>query len=150
MAKDETFDIGSLVGAAGQVAGGLYNLFRNKDAEDRRQVEQTKKLTDIAEAANYRAAEHTYDLNIKTANQLAMPWQVEKMKEAGLNPGLYYGSGGGGGATTGNASQAGVGTGSAANAAATEANKLEIGMQLAQVGLIQAQTEKTKAEAQKT
>lgn len=147
--QKKSFDVGGLLGGIGQAAGAIYGLFQNKDAQDRRQVEQQKKLTQIAEDANYRAAEHSYDLNIKTANELAMPWQVEKMKEAGINPALAYGMSGGGGVTTGSASQAGVGAGAAANAAATEANKLQMGMQLAQVGLMQAQTEKTKAEAEK-
>ena len=68
--------------------------------------------------------------------------QVEHMKNAGLNVGLMYGGSGGGGATTG--SQGG-GSASAGNAPVMDLGQNL--MQGAQLELIKAQTEKTKAEA---
>lgn len=70
--------------------------------------------------------------------------QMEQMKKAGLSPGLMYGLGGGGGTTTG-ADATGVG-----QPGAREQNDI-LGMQLiqAQRALLEAQTQKTTAEAEK-
>lgn len=69
--------------------------------------------------------------------------QVKHMKNAGLNVGLMYGGSGGGGATTG--SQGG------GSATGGNAPVMELGqnlMQGAQLELIKAQAEKTRAEAE--
>lgn len=142
------FNIGAAAGAILPAGAAIYNAFRNKDADDRRQVEQQKKLTEIQSEANRDAARYSSDLQYDMWKKTNYGAQKEQMLEAGLNPAMMYGMGGGGGTTTGSANQSGVGGGQAASAAATEANKLAMGMQLAQVGLLTAQAEKTKAETE--
>ena len=131
---------------AAPLAGIVYNAFQDKDAQDKRQIRQQQKLTDMQARANQDAATYTSQLQYDMWKKTNYSAQVGEMEKAGLNPALMYGMGGGGGGTTGSASQSGTGGGQAANAAATEQNKLAMGMQLAQAGLIAAQTEKTKAE----
>lgn len=140
-----SFGIGDGMGIVG-MGMGLYNAFRNKDGDDARQIRQQQKLTDMQAAANEAAAGRNYQRQLDFWNATNYEAQVKHMENAGLNKALMYGMGGGGGATTGSQAEAGVSGGQAATAAATEQNKLAMGMQLAQMGLMTAQAEKTKAE----
>jgi uncharacterized protein (DUF3084 family) len=75
------------------------------------------------------------------------PAQVEMLKEAGLNPGLIYGSAGAGGSTS-----AGSGGSAASGSAAAPMDigaALQMALLPAQKKLLEAQAEKTKAEAEK-
>lgn len=74
--------------------------------------------------------------------------QMEQLKKAGLNPGLIYGMGGAGGATTGPGGSPAV-SGGQAPYVDTTGMGIQLGIAAAQMGLIKAQTEKTKAEATK-
>lgn len=140
------FGIGDGIGIVG-TGLGIYNAFRNKDSDDRRHIRQQQKLTDMQAEANENAAERSQERAMEMWNATNYGAQKEHMIKAGLNPALMYGMSGGGGATTsGGGQEAGVGMGQAANAAATESNKIAMGMQLAQMGLMTAQAEKTKAE----
>lgn len=136
------FNIG---GTIAPLAGAIFGGFDERSQDDR-QIRQQKRLTEIQEAANARAAQNSQALQLDLWNKTNYGAQKEHMIEAGLNPALMYGMKGGGGATTGGAQQAGVSGGQAANAAATTQNKLAMGMQIAQSALLAAQTEKTKAE----
>lgn len=140
-----SFGIGDGLGIVG-MGMGVYNAFRNKDGDDRRQINQQQKLTDMQSKANEEAARRSQELQYDLWKKTGVVGQKEEMLKAGINPATMFGMSGGGGVTTGSASESGVGGGQAANAAATEANKIGMGMQLAQMGLMQAQAEKTKAE----
>lgn len=131
------------------MGAGIYNMFRNKDADDRRQIEQQQKLTNMQADANEAAADRNQQRALEMWNATNFGAQKEHMIKAGLNPAMMYGMKGGGGVTTGSPNESGVGQGQAANAAATESNKIAMGMQLAQMGLMTAQAEKTKAETKK-
>lgn len=74
---------------------------------------------------------------------------MEHMKDAGLNPALMYGQGGGGGTTTGAGSATNVTGGQASQAHQTQQANQQMGMMLAQLRLIEAQTNKTNVEAEK-
>lgn len=137
----------STAAAAGSgIVGGLMNqLFAGSN--DRRQIRQQQKLTDMQVTANKQMADYEQELGLKMWKDTNYPAQVEMMKAAGLNPAAVLSNGGGGSGATG-ASAAGVAGGQAANAAQTQANQNELGLQMAQMQLMQAQTEKTKAEAE--
>lgn len=121
--------------------------------EDKRQIKQTKKLMGMEERASKRMAgfnsELAYEMWLKT-NYAA---QREQMEKAGLNPGLMYGGTGAGGTTTGAGTGQGPKAGSAtggtplAQSMGIEMNKR---MQTAQIANIEANTEKTKVDTQKT
>lgn len=140
--------IGPIVGGALQAGAAIYGMTRDKNADDDRQIEQQRRLTEIQKDANKEAMENSAAQQMKFWNDTNYGAQVKHMEAAGLNPALMYGMSGGGGATTGGASQQGVSGGQAASAAATEQNKLAMGMQLAQQGLMIAQAEKTRAETE--
>lgn len=130
---------------------GIYNAFRNKDADDKRQIKQQQKLTDMQAKANEDAANRSQERALDMWNKTNYGAQKAHMEAAGLNPALMYGMSGGGGATTSGAgSEQGVGSGQAANAAQTAQVDGQLGMQVGQAALIAAQVEATKAQAQKT
>lgn len=139
------FNIGAAIGPAVGAGMGIYNLF-NRDAEDRRQIKQQQKLTDMQAEANRKAAEQTQALQLDMWKKTNYGAQKEEMVKAGINPATMLGMGGGGGTTAGSASVSGVSSGQASGSAATEANKMAMGMQLAQIGLMTAQAKKTQAE----
>lgn len=139
--------LGGLIPAA---AGAVYGLFRNKDAEDQRQIKQQQKLTDMGVEAGETMANINYGLQKKMWDETNYEAQIEHMKKAGLNPALAYGQGGGGGTTAGSASGSVAATGQAANSAATEQAGIAakgMGLQLAsQLALQQAQKENIEAD----
>lgn len=131
-------------------AGAVYGLLQNKDQQDRRQINQQKKLTEIGVGAGKEMADYNQELQYDMWNKTNYEAQVKHLNDAGLNPALLYGGGGGGGATTGGASGSVAATGSAANAAQTEqAGNTTVGMGLqmaSQLALQKAQKENIEAD----
>lgn len=128
--------ISAAVGAGMGIASGVATSISRRKAE-KRQHEREKEL-------RQKDKEDQYEMFNKTHH----PKQVEKMKEAGLNPALMYGMGGGQGGTIG---QVGGGAGQA------QGTEYDIGAQAVQLSLMKAQkenieadTEKKKVEAEKT
>lgn len=124
------------------------------DINDKRQISQQEKLTQMQLAAQKEGAKYMSDLSFK--NQLNM-WnatnyeaQMKHIKAAGLNPALIYGTSGPGGQLGAGAGSMSVSGGSASqNPGETQAMigmGLQIQQQQAQIDLIKAQTEKTQAE----
>jgi hypothetical protein len=112
---------------------------------DRRQVRQEGKMLEQQQKFDFQKMDKNLDQQLKLWEATNYPAQLAQMKKANLSPGLMYGLGGGGG-TTAAASASGVQGGKAA------AGQNEImGMQMldAQKNLMEAQTNKTKAEANK-
>lgn len=133
------------IGSAAPLIGAAYNLTIDRKEEDRRQLEQQKKLNQDQLDKNREAAKYSSDLQYEMWKKTNYGAQRAEIEDAGLNPALLYGMSGNGG-STGSASAGGVSGGQAASAAATQQNKLAMGMQLAQTALMTAQAEKTNAE----
>lgn len=115
------------------------------ELNDRRQLRQQGKLNEQQFEIDGRALARQKAADLGMIEATSYGFQKEKMKEAGLSPGLMYGGGGPGSAMTG-------GTASTNAAKAPGGGGEIMGMQLmqAQKELLQAQTEKTKAETTKT
>lgn len=132
-------------GLAGAGAGLLTGLVGGD--QDKKQLEQQQKLTDMSVAAQKQLYDYTF-------NQDTYGRDVKNMKAAGLNPALLYGLGGASGqtGTTGSG-----GTGTASGAADREMAKsqmaavnLEQAKVKSEISVNESMAEKYKAEAEKT
>lgn len=129
------------------IVGPALNYFFGGN-DEKKQREQQKELTkDQVEYAK-QLAEHQQGLALDTWKKTNVGAQKQAYEEAGMNPALMYGGSGGTGSMAGISTPMPTG-GQAATAAQTKANEIAMGMQIAQMGLLKAQTEKTKAEAVK-
>lgn len=136
-------DIGA--GAAGAVVGqGMGMLFGR--ANDERQLRQQAKLNKQAIESNKEMADHNQQLQFDMWNKTNYGAQKKHMEEAGLNPALMYGMGGGGGVTAGAASGSGVSGGKAADSSQTQGTNGAMGMQMAQLALLDAQKKNIDAD----
>lgn len=144
---------GAIAGAAGTVLG-----MATQKSQDKRQVKQQQKLTDIQEASNRKLMNESYglqrDMYDHTYSKNTPEAQMKNLKEAGLNPALMYGIGGQSGATAGGGG-ASVSGGSAADAASTGneiTNKAQLGLQAgmmeAQIKVLESQAKKNEADAE--
>ena len=124
---------------AGSTIGyGLNQLQADQQAQRQRELMELQMRNQ--ERLNRQGSELQYDMWKKTN----YPAQIEMLKKAGLNPALLYGKSGGQGATTG--SQSG---GSATGGSTSLAMPMDIGnlgSELANIKLIEAQIDKTNAE----
>lgn len=147
---------GAASGAAGavgsEIAYGLGELLGTNKRRREQQLEDQQKLTDIQQKANLESLKYGNELQYDLWERTNYPAQVEKLKEAGLNPALLYGSAGEGGTTGGSAGGA-VSGGQAADSAAREAagiQKLGMGLEIrkkqAEVKLAEAQAKNTEAK----
>lgn len=131
----------------GQVVNaGLGMLLQGHN--DRRQVKQAGRLGEQQLGLDKQKMDYGQKLQKEMWDATNYGAQVNHLKGAGLNSGLAYGMSGGGGVTAGS----GGGSGSVGGAQAPSGGGEMMGMQLlgAQRALIEAQTEKTKAETAKT
>lgn len=144
-AKDQDW-AGMIPGAIGAI-GGMLGI--GEARQDRRQVEQQKKLQEVQIKGSKEMGKYNQGLQMDMWNKTNYGAQMAHLKDAGLNAGLIYGMGGAGGATAGSGGGAGVSGGSAADAASSQNANTAMGMQMAQLKLMDAQAEKTKAETEK-
>lgn len=143
------FDIGQLgQDAAGGIIGqGLGMIFGGM--QDKRQLRQQEKLQSLQLQGNKSMAQFNQDLQFDLWNKTNYEAQMKHLKNAGLNPALLYGGGGGGGATTGGGGGGSVSGATATDPSAATAAGTQMGMMLANMKLMDAQAEKTKAETEK-
>lgn len=122
-----------MVGQAAGIGGGIYSAIRSRKAA-KESHERAKELQD-------RAHQQQYDMWQKTN----YPAQVEQLKKAGLNPALLYGQSGGGGVSTGAGN---VASGAQEQVYDVAGAMNQSAMTAAQLDLVKAQAEKTRAEAE--
>jgi len=128
--------------AANNVVGQVLGLVAG-GAQDRRQVEQQKKLSEVQGRENRKMADYNQNLALDMWDKTNYAAQVEQMKKAGVNVGLMYGGAGSGGSTSGAGQASGVSGASAGDPNAGTA----MGMQMAsQLALMNAQKENIEAD----
>lgn len=142
--------IPAITGAA-SIASSMLGKSRTKTLVDREQ-----KLSDIQADQNKSLALYNKKLQMDMWKETGPVGQMEQLGKAGLNPGLIYGMGGAGGQTAQAAQAAPVGRSSASDRTRVDdmmgagiAMMNQIGLMQAQKNNLDANTEKTKAEATK-
>lgn len=136
---------------AGGALGSVMGLATAK-WQDRRQIEQAKKLQEMQIAGSKEMGEFNQGLALEMWDKTNYAAQRQQMEKAGLNVGLMYGQGGPGGTTqtpTGSVSGQMAASGQGEIAAGAQLG-LDMASQKAQIDLMKAQTEKTSVEAAKT
>ncbi len=131
----EAINLGSNL--VGQATGGIMNeVFHNQ------QVRHQKDFINQQIEASNIMNRNNQTLALDTWNKTSYPAQMEKMKEAGLNPGLMYGGAGSGGTTN----FGGSSTATAGQAPkSTEVQGMGI-MQASQLALMKAQKDNIEAD----
>lgn len=138
----------SIPGASQNVLNtGMGLLLANYN--DKRQLRQQQKLTDIQLNANKEMSAYNYDQQYNMWLKTNYPAQVDQLKQAGLNPALLYGGGGSGGSTTTGSGSGGGGI-AGAMAPAGGGEILALQNMQANIDLTKALTAKANAEAKKT
>lgn len=157
----------------GGLVNGIMGLFGGNKRAEQRQYQHEKEMMALQNKYNTQAAAQSMEyaktmnrINFEQQNQMfdkQAEWhspeqQKQRLKEAGLNPGLMYGIGGEGGSSvssgggTGSEVQ-GVGNpGTQAVMMGLQAKSIEsqIALNNAQASKINAETEKTEKETEKT
>lgn len=137
--------IGAIIGAGIGLAGSI--LGRKQQNDDQRE------MMELQAKLNQQQAQYNQKLAKDMWNYTSFPNQVKKMKDAGLNPALIYGTGGQGGSTSGAGQASGVGLSDAKGmqtGIAIQGMGLELANLASQVELNKSQAEKNRAEAEKT
>ena len=149
-----TGEIGSVVGQGlGMVLGAIGGKAAAR-ANDRRQIEQQKKLQALQIQGQKEMADYNYTKQMNMWDATNYSAQKAQLEKAGLNPGLIYGMSGGGATTTGGGYSAGVGGGNAPSGGGEIQAMLGMGLQLqlmkAQKENIEADTANKEANTAKT
>lgn len=133
------------MGLIGDVANAGMGLLL-QGHNDRRQLRQHQKMGQQQLGLNLQQMQAGKDMDYDFWKKTNYGAQVDEMKKAGLGVGMMYGGSGAGGAMTGGAG------GNVNTPDAPKGGGEIMGLQLmgAQKGLMEAQTEKAKAEADKT
>lgn len=143
---NKSFDIGAIgTGVADTAIGAGLGLLLEKH-NDKRQYEQQKKLQELQSQEQRGMMDYSYNKQLQMWKDTNYSAQMEEMRKAGLNPSLMYGMSGGGATTAGS----GGGQVSGGTAPGGGGEIMGIMLQKAQLQLMAAQTEKTKAETKST
>lgn len=157
----------------GGLVNGILGLFGGSKHAEQRQYQHEKEMMALQNKYNTQAAAQSMEyaktmnrINFEQQNQMfdkQTEWnspeqQKQRLKEAGLNPGLMYGIGGEGGSSVSSGGGTGAqvqgvnNTGTQAVMMGLQAKSIEsqITLNNAQASKINAETEKTEKETEKT
>lgn len=150
MAKLSIGDVTDIAGTGAGIAGTIGSwLGIGEGRQDRRQVEQQRKLTDVQLAANEKSLEQQRKKEMQVWEDTNYSAQVEQAKKAGLSIGYLMSKGGGTSATMGGSGMS-VAGGTAADAASTQQAGTQQAMAAAQIANLEADTNLKNANANKT
>lgn len=142
----------SMISAGAGLAGSILGI-GTAGWQDRRQVRQQKKLTDVSVKAQKELNDYNQQLGIKTWKETNYAAQRDQLIKAGLNPGLMYGQAGAGGVTMAGPSN-GVPGASASGASGEWGMGIQLGLAAQQtaanIELAKAEADKARADADKT
>lgn len=134
----------TLLGMLPGAAGSLFGLAM-QGSNDRRQIRQQEKLQAMQIRGNKEMTDYQAAKELQMWKDTNLPAQMAMVKEAGLNPSLFYGGTGPGGTTGGSGS--GISGGSAPVGGGEAMMGIGLGMQVkAQTELLQAQKENIQAQ----
>lgn len=137
--SENKFNWGQAVGAGMGLAGGIIGQIGAKKREKRQMDLQIKGQKEMAEFNRQQQMKLWHDTNFDA--------QRKEMEKAGLNVGLMYEGGGAGGVTQAQAGDVSAPQGQSEQLPMQGAGiGMAMGMQLAQIDLLKAQAEKTRAE----
>lgn len=129
------------------IGAGLGML--NQGAQDKRYLRNAEKLQDLQIKGGKEMADYNKANQLDIWNKTNYEAQKEHIKGAGLNAALMYGQGGAGGATTGSGGGAMPSGGTPQGGDAGAMGLMQMSQMAAQTKLLNAQAEKTTAEAEK-
>lgn len=144
---DQLIDTG--MGAAGNAVSGALGAVMGLALEkhnDKRQINQQKKLQNLQIQGQQQMADYNLQNQLKLWHETNYGAQMKEIQEAGLNPALLYGQGGGGGVS----SAASTGNVSGTNAPSGGQEALGLMMENMQLQLVKAQKENIEANTNKT
>ena len=129
------------------LGSGLIGML-GQNRRERRAMENQETLMGIQSRNQMRLNQQGADLQYDMWKKTNYPAQVEMLKEAGLNPGLIYGSAGAGG-TTGSQSGGSAQSGNAPSPQPIDIQSaLNVAMSKAQIEVAKSQANKNDAEAE--
>lgn len=135
------------LGLAGNVANtAIGAIFGQAFAgyNDRRQIRQQQKLTDMQLQADQRMGDFNRMQQMKMWEDTNYKAQMDQLEKAGLNPAMIYGMGGGGGSTA----QSSPGQVHGANAPSGGGEMTQMAQTMTQMGLMRAQIENINADTE--
>lgn len=157
MAKKNLGDtINNISGTAGAIIGGVQavgSLFQNKGNQERKQDERQlamqRKLNTENAKTNKELADYEQKLKMQMWHDTNYTAQLSEAEKAGVSKAHVLGGGGSGVGMGASVDTAGIGSG-ASGAVQGQLANLQTEMQKAQIANLNANTEKTKVEAEVT
>lgn len=142
-----------IIGAGISIGKQIFG--KTTDQKDKEQIAQQGRLQGLQISGEKELADYQRQLQMETWHDTNAAAQVEEYKKAGLSPGLMYQQSGAGGQL--GSGMAAMPTGATASDEASRSNAetnqngmgLQAAMAMSQLALMNAQTEKTTAEADK-
>lgn len=117
---------------------------------DQRQLDQQRQLQQLAIQGQQQMAQFNEGLAIDQWEKTGPVGQMQQLQKAGLNPGLMYSGGGGGGGTLQQPNNGQIGIADAPKGGQEIQTMMGLGLMGAQQENLKADTEKKKAETDKT
>lgn len=137
----------ALIGAGAGIVGQVMGI-ANQRGQERRQVNQQRKLNELQINAQGRMNKTQKDLDLEMWRDTNYSAQVEEAKKAGMSISALYGGSGASGATVGGGGGGNVAGGVAEAPSQANNSKTALMMQVAQLGLLGAQKKNIEADTE--